>query len=154
MQAVSSSLAIEIADTAQSLRRAFDRRAAALGTTRAQWRVLARLAQEDGQRQIDLADALDVEPITLCRMIDRLSEAGLVARTADDSDRRARRVHLTAKARPVVESLRGVASDFFAEALAGVSSAEQDALSDALRRIRSNLSDAARSASPARESTQ
>ncbi|HEY7811049.1 MAG TPA: MarR family transcriptional regulator [Allosphingosinicella sp.] len=151
---MSSSLALEIADTAQSLRRAFDRRAAALGTTRAQWRVLARLAQQDGQRQIDLADALDVEPITLCRMIDRLSEAGLVARTADDSDRRARRVHLTAKARPVVESLRSLADEFFAEALGGVSLEEQEVLGEALRRIRSNLSDAGRSAAPARESTQ
>jgi len=143
-------LAFELAETAQALRRAFDRRAGALGTTRAQWRVLARLARDDGQRQIDLADSLDVEPITLCRMIDRLSEAGLVERRDDPADRRARRVHLTAKAAPVVESLRGLAETFFAEALSGVGEQQQEQVRDALRRIRGNLSDGGRGAAPAK----
>jgi DNA-binding MarR family transcriptional regulator len=143
-------LGFDIADTAQAVRRAFDRRASALGTTRAQWRVLARLARADGQRQIDLADSLDVEPITLCRMIDRLTEAGLVERRSDPLDRRARRVHLTAKAEPVVESLRGLADTFFAEALSGVGEDEQERLRDALRRIRDNLTDGGRSAAPAK----
>ena len=141
-----SSLALDIADTAQALRRAFDRRASALGTTRAQWRVLARLSRHDGQRQIELAEALDVEPITLCRMIDRLSEAGLVERVADEADRRARRVYLTAKAMPIVESLRTVAADFFAEAFSGVTAEEQELVTGALRRIRANLSEVGRTA--------
>ncbi|HEV2866551.1 MAG TPA: MarR family transcriptional regulator, partial [Allosphingosinicella sp.] len=87
------SFAFEVAETARAIRRDFDRRAAILGTTRAQWRVLARLVRQDGQRQVDLADALDVEPITLCRMVDRLAEAGLVERRADEADRRAWRIH-------------------------------------------------------------
>jgi MarR family transcriptional regulator for hemolysin len=134
-----SSFAFELADTAQVLRRAFDRRASALGTTRAQWRVLARLARKDGQRQVELADSLDVEPITLCRMIDRLCDSGLVERRADKEDRRARRVHLTEKAKPIIESLREIADDFFAEALSGVGENEQEQIRGALHRIRANV---------------
>lgn len=143
-------LAFELAETAQALRRAFDRRAGPLGTTRAQWRVLARLARQDGQRQIDLADSLDVEPITLCRMVDRLSEAGLVERRADGEDRRTRRVHLTAKAGPVIESLHALADDFFAEALSGVSEDEQQRISGALSRIRANLAASGRDGAAAK----
>ena len=134
-----SNFAFEVAKTAQALRRAFDRRAATLGVTRAHWRVLAWLGHEDGQRQVDLADGLDVEPITLCRMIDRLAEAGLVERRADESDRRAWRIHLTAGARPVLDKLRGVAAEFLDEALDGVAEADQAVARDVLARVRSNL---------------
>jgi DNA-binding MarR family transcriptional regulator len=134
-----SNFAFDVAETAQALRRAFDRRAAALGVTRAQWRVLAWLGREDGLRQVALADALDLEPITLCRMIDRLTEAGLVERRPDDEDRRAWRIHLTAKALPLLEKLRGVASEFLDEALDGVAEAEQARVRDILARVRSNL---------------
>jgi DNA-binding MarR family transcriptional regulator len=131
--------AFDVAETAQALRRAFDRRAAALGVTRAQWRVLAWLGHQDGLRQIELADALDLEPITLCRMIDRLAEAELVERRRDDEDRRAWRIHLTEKAGPVLAKLREVASDFLDEALDGVSETEQVRVRDVLARVRSNL---------------
>jgi len=134
-----SNFAFEVAETAQALRRAFDRRAAALGVTRAQWRVLARLGREDGLRQVALADSLDLEPITLCRMIDRLAEAGLVERRPDEEDRRAWRIHLTAKALPVIEKLRSLAADFLDEALDGVPEAEQARVRDVLARVRSNL---------------
>ena len=68
-------LPFEIGETAHALRRAFDRRAAALGVTRAQWKVLFRLTRTPGVRQVELADMLDVEPITLSRIVDRLEEA-------------------------------------------------------------------------------
>jgi DNA-binding MarR family transcriptional regulator len=136
-----SNFAFEVATTAHALRRAFDRRAAALGVTRAQWRVLAWLGREDGARQIALADGLDVEPITMCRMIDRLAEAGLVERRPDEEDRRAWRIHLTARAGPVIEKLRGVAADFFDEALEGVSEADQALVRGVLERVRSNLAE-------------
>ena len=139
-----SNFAYEVAKTAHALRRAFDRRAAVLGVTRAQWRVLAWLGREDGIRQVALADGLDVEPITLCRMIDRLAEAGLVERRPDDEDRRAWRIHLTAAARPVIEKLRELASDFLDEALEGVSEADQARVRDTLALVRSNLADSAR----------
>jgi MarR family transcriptional regulator, transcriptional regulator for hemolysin len=136
--------AFDVAETAQTLRRAFDRRAATLGVTRAQWRVLAWLGHQDGLRQVELADSLDLEPITLCRMIDRLADAELVERRRDEEDRRAWRIHLTEKARPVLEALRGIASDFLDEALEGVSAAEQAQVRDVLARVRSNLASAGR----------
>lgn len=129
-----------VAETAQALRRDFDRRAATLGVTRAQWRVLARLGREDGLRQVALADALDVEPITLCRMIDRLSDAGLVERRPDEDDRRAWRIHLTPKALPIIEKLRTLADTFLEDALAGVSDEEQGMVTEILARVRGNLS--------------
>jgi MarR family transcriptional regulator for hemolysin len=131
--------AFEVSETALALRRAFDRRAAALGVTRAQWRALARLSREDGMRQVDLADALDIEPITLCRMVDRLAEAGLVERRADEKDRRAWRIHLTPAAGPILERLRALAEDFLADALEGVSEAEQAATRTILARVRTNV---------------
>lgn len=132
--------AFEVSETARLLRRDFDRRAAELGVTRAQWRVLVRLSHEDGPRQVELADSLDVEPITLCRMIDRLEETGVVERRADEEDRRAWRIHLTAKAGPLIEILGGIAQDFLTNALAGIGEMEQARVRDVLNRVRANLS--------------
>jgi DNA-binding MarR family transcriptional regulator len=134
-----SNFAFEVSETALALRRAFERRAAEQGVTRAQWRVLARLRRRDGLRQVELADHLDVEPITLCRMIDRLAEAGLVERRPDEADRRAWRIHLTAKAGPVIAELRRIADDFIEDALGGISEAEQERVRGVLARVRSNV---------------
>jgi DNA-binding MarR family transcriptional regulator len=134
-----SNFAFDVSETALALRRAFDRRAAALGVTRAQWRALARLSREDGMRQVDLADALDIEPITLCRMVDRLAEAGLVERRADEKDRRAWRIHLTPAAGPILERLRALAEGFLAEALEGIEPSEQAATRTILARVRANV---------------
>jgi len=136
---VDTNLAFELSETARLLRRDFDRRAAELGVTRAQWRVLARLSRQDGLRQVELADALDVEPITLCRMIDRLEDAGMVERRADEQDRRAWRIHLTPQAAPLIETLQGIAEDFLAEMFSGIDDAEQERVRDVLRRVRANL---------------
>lgn len=130
---------IEIGETAHALRRAFDRRAATLGVTRAQWRVLVRLSREPGLRQVDLADYLDIEPITLCRIVDRLEEAELVERQRDPADRRAWRLELTVKAEPLVEKLRSMATDLSAEAFAELSETELDTMRTALTRVRGNL---------------
>jgi MarR family transcriptional regulator, transcriptional regulator for hemolysin len=132
--------AFEVAETARLIRREANKRAAVLGATKAQWRVLARLHRTgDGIRQIELADALDVEPITLCRMIDRLEEAGLVERRRDDSDRRAWRIHLTAAAAPVLTRLEAMGVAFNADILAGISPADREAAQRVLARIRHNL---------------
>jgi DNA-binding MarR family transcriptional regulator len=139
MRVMDSNFAFDVAETALVLRRDFDRRAAELGVTRAQWRVLARLSRQDGLRQVELAEALDVEPITLCRMIDRLGEAGLVERRADEEDRRAWRIHLTAAAGPLIETLRTIAENFLADALSGADETEQARVRDVLARIRTNV---------------
>jgi DNA-binding MarR family transcriptional regulator len=133
-------LPFEIAETAHALRRAFDRRAATLGVTRAQWKVLFRLDRQPGLRQVELADILDVEPITLCRIVDRLEEAGLVERQRDPSDRRAWRLEVTAQAQPLIAKLRALADGLMAEAFAGLSEPELELMRSKMMKIRENLS--------------
>ena len=133
-------LPFEIAETAHALRKAFDRRAAGMGVTRAQWKVMFRLERQPNLRQIELADLLDVEPITLSRIIDRLEEAGLVERVADPADRCAWRLHVTEKARPLVAKLRAVADDMIAEAFAGTDPKEIEITRRVLARVRENAS--------------
>jgi len=129
----------EVAETALAMRRDFDRRASALGVTRAQWRVLVRLAATDGARQVDLAEALDVEPITLCRMIDRLEEAGFVKRRRDEIDRRAWNIYLTGKAKPVLDEVHSLASQFHEDALMGISEDDRRRALAVLAQVRANL---------------
>jgi DNA-binding MarR family transcriptional regulator len=129
----------EIGETATALRRAFDRRAGALGVTRAQWRVLARLSRMPGLRQVELADQLDMEAITLCRIVDRLAEAGLVERQADPADRRAWRLVLTANAKPLIKKLRTLADGLAEEAFEGLDPARREAVRATLARMRDNV---------------
>jgi MarR family transcriptional regulator, transcriptional regulator for hemolysin len=110
----------EIGETAHALRKAFTRRAATLGVTGAQWKVLFKLSLKPGMRQVELADLLDIEPITLTRILDRLQEAGLIERSSDPADRRAWRLHVTAKAKPLVAKLRAIADEMTADAFAGI----------------------------------
>jgi MarR family transcriptional regulator, transcriptional regulator for hemolysin len=132
-------LPFEIAETAHALRKSFDRRAATLGVTRAQWKVMFRLSRQPGLRQVELADKLDVEPITLSRIVDRLEEAGLVERTADPTDRRAWRLQLTSKAAPLIEKLRKLADVLVDEAFEGLSPQDLELVRDKLARVRENL---------------
>lgn len=130
----------EIGETAHALRKAFDRKAVGLGVTRAQWKVLFRLTRQPGLRQVELADLLDIEPITLCRIVDRLEEASLVERTSDPSDRRAWRLHVTASAQPLVDKLRGVADELSREAFAGIDPKDMEIARQVLARARENAS--------------
>jgi len=133
-------LPFEISETAHALRKAFDRRACGHGVTRAQWKVLFRLNRNPGMRQIELADMLDIEPITLSRIIDRLEESDLVERLADPTDRRAWRLHVTAKAQPLIEKLRAIADDMLAEAFAGIDPKDIEITRQVLGRVRENAS--------------
>ena len=126
----------EIGETAHALRKAFTRRAASVGVTGAQWKVLFKLTLKPGLRQTDLADLLDIEPITLTRIIDRLQEAGLVERAPDPTDRRAWRLHVTAKAQPVVGKLRAIADEMTAEVFAGTSPKDIETTRRVLGRVR------------------
>lgn len=131
-------LPFEIGETAHALRKAFDRRAVGLGVTRAQWKVLFRLDRNPGLRQIELADMLDIEPITLSRIVDKLEESELVERRPDPSDRRAWRLHVTARARPLIAKLRGVADEMVAEAFAGIDPKDIEITRKVLERAREN----------------
>jgi DNA-binding MarR family transcriptional regulator len=136
---VMKELAWQIAETSHAMRRFYDRRVAQLGVTRAQWRVIAILGHNPGMKQVELADRLDVEPISTCRIIDRLEEAGLVERQRDPADRRAWRLALTEKAQPIRERLSELAEEMSLEAFAGLSGEEIETISAALARVRDNI---------------
>lgn len=133
-------LGFVIADVARLMRRRFDQRARALGFTRAQWQVLIALSRHEGIHQAGLADYLDVENITLCRMVDRLAEAELVERRPDPNDRRVRRLYLTPTAIAAIGRMQVIGSEVREEALAGLSAEACDQLMATLVKIRSNLS--------------
>ena len=133
-------VAWELAETSRMLRRQFNRHAAAVGATSAQWRAMFRLSREPGMKQVELAERLDVEPITAGRTIDRLEEAGLVERRRDPVDRRAWRLFLTDKATPMIERLKHVAEEVLAGAVAGIDANEVAAMRKTLQRIRENVS--------------
>ena len=132
-------LAWEIGETYRSLRRYYDRRASALGVTTAQWRVLAWLGHSPGLKQVELAERLDVEPITAGRMVDRLEEAGFVERQPDPVDRRAWRLVLTAKAGPIIAKLTDLAEEMSDEAFADFDTEELEVMRTRLARMRSNI---------------
>ena len=133
-------IAFLVHDVARLMRARFDGHARALGATRQQWRVLINLASlGEGPTQAELAERIDVEPITLCRMIDRLSEAGLVERRADPRDRRVRRLHLLPPAHQLVEKLSALAVELEDQALAVLPPAARIALRDNLIRLRDGL---------------
>ena len=141
----------EIGETAHALRKAFTRRAASVGVTGAQWKVLFKLTRTPGLRQVELADMLDLEPITLCRIVDRLEEAGLVERTRDPEDRRAWRLHVTAQAEPLMEKLQAVGSLLVEQAFAGIDPKDIEKTRAVLARVREN---AARGAGTKKASNQ
>jgi DNA-binding MarR family transcriptional regulator len=136
---MSDTLGFLISDVSRLMRRRFDERARLIGVTRAQWRTLTMLSRHEGINQGGLADLLEVEPITLCRMIDRLEEAGLVERRRDPADRRAWLIFLTAKAHPLLSQLRGLADGMIENALSGLDEAKRAQLSETLSVIRANL---------------
>ena len=128
-----------IGDTGRLLRRAFDERVRAKGITRPQWRVLGLLNRFGGSTQVALAEMMDVEPITLGRMIDRLQEAELVERRADPKDRRAWRIHLTPAGEASLVDLKPMANALFDDAVAGLSASQQNELEAMLNVMRANL---------------
>lgn len=136
---MTDSLGFLISDVSRLMRKRFDERARLIGATRPQWRTLTVLSRNEGINQGGLADLLEVEPITLCRMIDRLEEAGLVERRRDPGDRRAWLIFLTPKSRPVLDQLRAIADDMFTSALDGIAPADREQLNGLLAIIRTNL---------------
>lgn len=128
-----------VSDTSRMLRRIFNERLTHLGLTQAQWRALAHLSRNEGLNQVSLADRLDVQPITVARLIDKLVAAQLVERRPDPNDRRAQRLYLTAQAAPVLEQIWDVADETYAVVLKGISDEERDQLIELLTRLQANI---------------
>jgi DNA-binding MarR family transcriptional regulator len=128
-------------ETARLLSKRFDQRSKSLGLTRAQCQVLAYLVYHEGINQAGLAELLELEPISLGRLIDRMAQAGWVERRPDPRDRRAWRLFITEKAKPLFAEMIEIGRDVRAEALAGFTQEESDKIMDLLVRARRNLSD-------------
>jgi DNA-binding MarR family transcriptional regulator len=134
------SLGSVLGDVARLMRRSFDVRARSIGVTRPQWQVLVVLRDNEGVKQGQLADLLEVEPITVCRMVDRLQESELVERRSNPADRRSWRLFLTDKAQALLRDLRPLADEMLEQALDGIAEADRAELISTLDRIRRNLS--------------
>src|SRR5215813_11255146 len=132
-------IAFNINDVARLLKTYADQRARDFGMTRAQWAVLARVERSEGLKQVELADTLDLQPITLTRLIDRLCDNGLIERRSDPDDRRAKRLFLTPAARPVLDGLARLGGDMMATVLAGIEPAVVEQLLAHLLALKANL---------------
>ena len=126
-------------DVTRYLRKQFDRRAIRFNLTRAQWRALKRLSHSEGMRQAELAEQLELEPIAIGRVIDRLQKAGFVERRADPNDRRAWRLHLTPRAHAVVGDMEKISTELIREAQKGISASDMKALMATLNVMKHNL---------------
>ncbi len=127
-------------DVARLFARRFNERAlSALGLTRTQCRLLGYLARNEGINQAGLAELLKIKPMTLVRQIDRMEEDGWIERRPDPSDRRARRLVLTDKARPIIAGIAGLSNEVRREAFTGLARDEGEDLIDLLRRVHANL---------------
>jgi len=126
-------------DVARLLRTYADYKAAQFGITRAQWAVLVRVERAEGVNQSELADTLDLQPITLTRLLDKLCDSGLIERRADPDDRRVKRLFLTPAARPLLEQLSVLGEETMAAALAGVDRASIQQMIGQLTVVKDNL---------------
>ena len=144
-------LAFVINDVGRLLRTLADQRGAQFGITRAKWAVLARLERFEGLKQAELAEMLDLQPITLTRLLDGLAENGLIERRPCGDDRRAKRLYLTPTARPLLEHLGELGQHLMATALDGLDDAAVAALLANLSAVKENLRDAVQRRSSTQE---
>ena len=122
-----------ISDVGRLLRTYADQKARRFGQTRAQWAVLLKLERHEGLKQSDLAEYLDIQPITLTRLVDRLCDNGLIERRPDPNDRRAKRLYLTPAARPLLDRIAVQVEELAETVLAGVDPAAVNAAADPAR---------------------
>ena len=138
-------------DVARLFGRRFDANGRWLGLTRAQCRTLAYLARNEGINQAGLADLLEIRPMTLVRQVDRMEDSGWIERRPDPTDRRARRLFLTEKARPVLDSIWDVSTKTQSEAFSRLSDDETARLIALLRRVLGTLAERLTVPNPAAE---
>ncbi len=122
-----------------------DKEAARYGITRAQWAVLSKVERQEGLKQTELAELLEVQPITLTRLIDKLCDNGWIERRNDENDRRVNRLYLKKAARPLLGKLAGLRSELTATALEGISPTDAHRLLTQLESIKENVRNAIQS---------
>lgn len=126
-------------EVARLMRRSFDHRVQSLGLTQAQWRTLVHLSRCEGMNQAALAEILEIQPITLTRLLDKLQQSGWIERRQDQADRRMFRLYLTEQAKPLLTELEAAGAGIRAEATAGMSAAMRRELIDLLCAVKANL---------------
>jgi MarR family transcriptional regulator for hemolysin len=132
-------LVSQLVESSRLLRNYIDHRAKGRGTTRAQWIVLFRLREQEGLSQVDLADVLELQPISLVRLLDRLVDQGLVERRHDPRDRRANRLFLTTAGRELVDDLDSLRNAIATDVLQGVPAESIQTSLDTLRDIKERI---------------
>jgi MarR family transcriptional regulator for hemolysin len=132
-------LVAQLVESSRLLRNFIDHRAKTRGTTRAQWIVLFRLRQQEGLSQVDLADVLELQPISLVRLLDRLVEHGLLERRHDPKDRRANRLFLTARGRQLVDDLDSLRDAIATDVMGELPTESIQTSLDALRAIKDRI---------------
>jgi MarR family transcriptional regulator for hemolysin len=132
-------LVAQLVESSRLLRNYIDHRAKGRGTTRAQWIVLFRLREQEGLSQVDLADVLELQPISLVRLLDRLVEHDLVERRHDPRDRRANRLFLTASGRQLVDDLDGLRDAIATDMMQGVSAESIETSLETLRHVKERI---------------
>ncbi len=135
----SQSIAALVGDLSRLMRRSFNRHVRNTGLTYPQWRAIVLLSKEQGINQTVLAERMDVQPISLARLIDRMEAAGWIERNPDPRDRRAVQLFLTDKAQPILEEIHNARGNFEEGALIGISASERDRLRQLLNKIKVNL---------------
>jgi MarR family transcriptional regulator, transcriptional regulator for hemolysin len=138
-QPLKREIAFMIMDVARMLRTYADQRARQFGISRAQWAVLVRIDRTEGLKQSELAEILDLQPISLTRLLDRLAESGLIERRADPNDRRANRLFLKPAARPLLEQLAELGTDMMETVLHGLDGNSNERLLRDLGLVKDNL---------------
>ena len=132
----------------QRLIRAYaDREAGRFGITRAQWAVLAKVERSEGMKQTELAELLEMQPITLTRLIDKLCDAGWIERRSDAADRRVNRLYLRKAGRTLLGKMSGLKSELTATALEGINPADAHRLVTQLEQIKENVRNAVQNTS-------
>lgn len=139
MPTVRKEIAFTINDVARLLKTYANQAARRYGATRAQWAVLSRLNHYEGLKQSELAELLDLQPISLTRLLDRLAENGLIERRPDPSDRRANRLYLTPAARPLLDQLTALGDEVMGQVLDGLDDKATGRLLKDLGVMRQNL---------------
>ncbi len=132
-------IAFQIMDVARMLRTYADQRARQFGISRAQWAVLIRIDRTEGLKQSELAEILDLQPISLTRLLDRLAENGLIERRADPNDRRANRLYLKPAARPLLDQLANLGAGMMDAVLDGLDAKTIEHMLSDLGLIKDNL---------------
>jgi DNA-binding MarR family transcriptional regulator len=132
-------LVAQLVESSRLLRNYIEHRAKNRGTTRAQWIVLFRLRQQEGLSQVDLADVLELQPISLVRLLDRLVEHGLLERRHDPRDRRANRLFLTAGGRQLVDDLDGLRDTIASDVLRDIPITSIETSLETLRDIKERI---------------